>query len=133
MRTGVDGSEAMTWANAVRPIMPTFDDGLGTHVNVTAVALAANPLHGDNAVRFLEWLVSDAGQQAMAGANFEYPIVSVAGFTDPVIEALGPLVVDPTPLPEIAANREAAARLVEAVGFNNLHPRLGGGPGFGGR
>lgn len=118
MRTGVDGEEAMTWANAVRPIMPTFDDGLGTHINVTAAAVAANAPHRDNAIRFLEFLVSDAGQQVLAGANFEYPVVA-GGIVDPIINALGRLVIDPTPLLAIAGHRDTAGRLIETVGFNN--------------
>mgnify|MGYP003488655959 CR=1 FL=1 len=38
---------------------------------------------------------------------------------DPIIAALGTLIVDPTPLVELATFRQAASRLVDAVGFDN--------------
>jgi iron(III) transport system substrate-binding protein len=118
MRSGAGGEEQQAWGNAIRVILPTFEDGLGTHVNISGVAVAANAPHRDNAVRLLEFLVSETAQQMYAQANFEYP-VRAGVEADPIIANLGELMIDPTPLLEIAGHREAVSRLVDTVGFNN--------------
>lgn len=118
MRSGAGGAVQQRWAEAIKVILPTFDDGLGTHVNVSGAAVAANAPNRDNAIRLLEFLASPIAQEIYAQANFEYPVVAGVP-ADPIIAALGELVIDPTPLTDIANYREAASRLVDAVGFNN--------------
>ncbi|MGV8839476.1 MAG: extracellular solute-binding protein [Bauldia sp.] len=118
MRSGAGGAEQEAWGNAIRVIFPTFSDGLGTHVNISGAAVAAHAPNLDNAIRLLEFLVSEEAQEIYAKANFEYPVrAGVAA--DPIIAALGTLIVDPTPLVELATFRQAASRLVDAVGFDN--------------
>lgn len=117
MRSGAGGAEQQEWADAIRVILPTFDDGLGTHVNVSGAAMALHAPHYDNAVRLLEFLVSPEAQEIYAKANFEYPIRSDVP-VDPIIGAFGDLVVDPLPLSELAANRSRASQLVDIVGFD---------------
>ena len=70
------------------------------------------------AVRFLEFLVSNEAQKIYAEANFEYP-VKAGATVHPIIEALGPLKIDPLPLPEIVRHRNTASRLVDQVGFDD--------------
>jgi len=117
MRSGAGGPEQERWSAAIDVILPTFDDG-GTHVNVSGAAIAKFAPNRDDALRFLEFLVSDQGQQLYAHANFEYP-VKLGVFADPIITSLGELFPDDTPLAEIAANRKAASELVDKVGFDN--------------
>lgn len=118
MRSGAGGAEQREWAAAIRVILPTFEDGLGTHVNVSGAAVAKYAPNYENAVQLLEFLVSPEAQELYAGANFEYPVRSDVP-ADPIIAALGELVVDPTPLGEIAAFRARASQLVDIVGFDN--------------
>ncbi len=118
MRSGLGGAEQEEWAEAVRVILPTFDDGLGTHVNISGAAVAANAPNYENAVRLLEFLVTPEAQEIYAQGNYEYPVRDDVP-VDPIIAALGDLVVDPLPLSEIAANRERASQLVDIVGFDN--------------
>lgn len=118
MRSGAGGEEQVAWGDAIRVIMPTFDDGLGTHVNISGAGLAANAPNRDNAIALLEYLVSEGAQELYAAANFEYPVRQGVA-ADPIIAALGELTVDPTPITEIASHREEASRLVDVVGFDN--------------
>lgn len=118
MRSGAGGDEQRAWGNAIDVILPTFDDGLGTHVNISGAAVAAHAPNRDNAVRLLEFLVSEEAQELYARANYEYPIRPGVP-ADPIIAALGTLTVDPTPLTELAVHRETASRLVDVVGFDN--------------
>ncbi len=118
MRSGAGGAAQQEWAEAIKVILPTFDDGLGTHVNISGAAIAVNAPHHANAVQLLEFLVSREAQEIYARANFEYP-VRVDVPADPIIAALGEMIVDPLSLSEIAPHRTTASRLIDIVGFDN--------------
>lgn len=118
MRSGAGGAEQEEWADAIRVILPTFDDGLGTHVNISGAAIARNAPNFDYAVQLLEFLVSPEAQEIYAYANYEYPVRAGVA-VDPIIAEFGELTVDPLPLSELAANRQRASQLVDIVGFDN--------------
>jgi iron(III) transport system substrate-binding protein len=118
MRSGAGGEEQRAWGDAIRVILPTFEDGLGTHVNVSGAAVAVHSPNRDNAVEFMEFLVSHEAQDIYARANFEYPVTAGAP-VDPIIADLGTLTIDPTPLADIATHRVEASELVDKVGFDN--------------
>ena len=117
MRSGAGGPEQEEWAKAIKVVLPTFEGG-GTHVNVSGAAIAVNAPNKDNAVAFLEFLVSDEAQALYARQNFEYPVKEGAA-VDPIIAELGTLDTDGLSLVAIAANRKAASQLVDEVGFDN--------------
>jgi iron(III) transport system substrate-binding protein len=117
MRSGAGGPDQQKWGAAIKVLMPTFEGG-GTHVNVSGAALAKHAPNRANAVRFLEYLVSDEAQKIYAEANFEYP-VKAGAVVHPIIAALGTLKVDALPLTEIVKHRNAASRLVDKVGLDN--------------
>ncbi len=117
MRSGAGGADQLKWGEAIHVVLPTFTNG-GTHVNISGAAVAKNAPHRDNAVKLLEYLVSDEAQAIYAKANYEYPINAKAA-VDPQIAKLGTLKVDATPLSEIARQRKAASLLVDKVGFDN--------------
>ncbi|MDQ8023471.1 MAG: extracellular solute-binding protein [Moraxellaceae bacterium] len=116
MRTGAGGPDQQKWGDGINVVLPTFAKG-GTHVNVSGAAIAKHSPNKDNAVKLLEYLVSDEAQAIYAKANFEYPVKKGAA-VDPVIAKLGTLNVDATPLTEIAKHRKAASVLVDKVGFD---------------
>lgn len=118
MRSGAGGAEQQEWGAAIRVILPTFEDGLGTHVNISGAAIARHAPHYDNALRLLEFLVSPEAQELYARDNFEYPVRRDVP-ADPIIAGLGEFIVDPTPLTEISAFRTRASQLVDVVGFDN--------------
>ncbi len=62
------------WADATRVILPTFQGG-GTHVNLSGVVLAKNAPNKANAIKLMEWLVSDKAQHLYADVNYEYPVL----------------------------------------------------------
>jgi iron(III) transport system substrate-binding protein len=117
MRSGRGGPDQQKWGEAIKVVLPTFEGG-GTHVNVSGAIVAKNAPNRDEAVKFLEYLVSDEAQALYARTDYEYPVKPGAA-VDPLLSAFGPLSVDPTPLPEIARNRKAASLLVDKVGFDN--------------
>lgn len=117
MRSGKGGDEQRAWGDAIKVILPTFEDG-GTHVNISGAAVAKHAPNKEEAVKLLEFLVSDEAQKIYGEANFEYPVKPGAAI-DPIVASFGELKVDPTPLTEIVANRAEASALVDKVGFDN--------------
>ncbi|QQO45657.1 MULTISPECIES: Fe(3+) ABC transporter substrate-binding protein [unclassified Paracoccus (in: a-proteobacteria)] len=117
MRSGRGGDEQKAWGEAIKVLLPTFEDG-GTHVNVSGAAVAKNAPNRDQAVQLLEFLVSDEAQKIYGEANYEYPVKPGAAI-DPIIASIGELNVDPVPLTEIVTNRKQASELVDRVGFDN--------------
>lgn len=116
MKNAEPGSEQRHWGDAIQVIRPQFAGG-GTHVNISGAALAKHAPHRDNAVKLLEYLVSDNAQSLYAKANYEYPVKAGVAL-DPVIEAIGPMQVDSLSLGEIHAHRREASALVDKVGFD---------------
>lgn len=117
MLSGAGGAEQKRWGEAVRFTLPTFKDGAGTHVNVSAAAIARNAPNKAAALRLMEWLVSPAAQKAYAEANFEYPVLAEIT-PHAIIAGFGKLRVDSAKLEVIAANREKASMLVDQTGFD---------------
>jgi iron(III) transport system substrate-binding protein len=117
MRSGAGGPEQLEWVEAIKVVLPTFADG-GTHVNVSGAALAKHSPNKDAAIKLLEFLVSDEGQQLYADANFEYPVKPGVAPNE-IIAAFGELAPDTLSLDEIASHRRAATDLVDKVGFDN--------------
>lgn len=117
MRSGAGGPEQVKWGAAIKVLLPTFAGG-GTQVNISGASVARYSPNRAAAVRFLEYLASDAAQRIYAEANFEFP-VNARAVVHPLIAALGTLRVDGLQLSEIARHRATASRLVDKVGFDD--------------
>ncbi len=59
---------------SVGVLFPNQDDR-GAHVNISGAGVLANAPNRDNAVAFLEYLVSEEAQRLFADGNNEYPVV----------------------------------------------------------
>jgi iron(III) transport system substrate-binding protein len=110
-------ADKKAWADATRVILPTFEGG-GTHVNLSGVVLAKNAPHKDNAIKLMEWLVSDKAQHMYADVNYEYPVLSGIAINK-TIAGYGTLKPDAMPISKIAQNKKTAATTVDKVGFDN--------------
>jgi iron(III) transport system substrate-binding protein len=118
MRSGKGGEDQKKWSEAINVVLPTFAVGGGTHVNISGAVVAKNAPHRDEAVKLLEFLVSDEAQDLYAKANYEYPVKAGAPI-DPILASFGELKVDAQPLGDISKNRKAAAALADEIGFDN--------------
>jgi iron(III) transport system substrate-binding protein len=108
--------EQRKWAEAIKVILPTFAGG-GTHVNISGIVLAKHAPNRENALKFMQFLASGAGQKIHAQINHEYPVDPKIGVEE-TIASFGELKRDPLPIAEIAKHRKTAADLVEKVGFD---------------
>ena len=120
MKSAKEGTDASKWGDAIKVVRPTFANAKsgGTHVNISGAAVAKNAPQRANAVKLLEFLVSEPAQSLYAQTNYEYPVRKGVAL-DPIIgQTIGELKVDPLPLTEIAKYRKQASALVDKVGFD---------------
>src|ERR1700752_1663415 len=92
------------WAEATKVILPTFQGG-GTHVNLSGVVLAKHAPNKANAIKLMEWLLSEKAQNMYADMNYEYPPLSEVRI-NPTIAAYGALKPDSLPVAEIAKHKK---------------------------
>ena len=104
------------WADAVRIVFPTFE-GAGAHMNVSGVAMTLSAPNKAEAIKLMEFLVSEEGQKIYAEANAEYPVVEGVSASD-LVASWGAFTPDGLPLAEIADKRADAVRLVQEVDFD---------------
>jgi iron(III) transport system substrate-binding protein len=116
MKSAPAGDEQRQWGDAVQVIRPSFAKG-GTHVNISGAAVAKHAPNRDNALKLLEYLVSDRAQSLYAQANYEFPVKRGVAL-DPIVQSFGPLKADTLPLAKIVEQRKRASELVDRVGFD---------------
>ncbi len=66
-------NEQKSWYEAIKPLKSTFANG-GTHVNVSAAAIAKNAPNKDSAVKLIEYMLGEKAQTLYADGNFEFPV-----------------------------------------------------------
>ncbi len=91
-------------------------DGRGTHINISGAGVLKHARHQAAAIRFLEFLTSEAAQRIFADGNNEYPVV--AGLAPaPALAALGEFRRDPLEVSRLGANQAAAQRIFDRAGW----------------
>ncbi len=109
--------EQKAWAESVNILFPNSADR-GTHINVSGAALAKYAPHKANAIKLVEFLASDKGQEMYAEVNYEYPVKEGVPASE-LVQSWGTFKVDPISLEEIAGLRKKASELVDKVGFDD--------------
>lgn len=117
METNTKEPDQKKWADSVRILFPNSGDR-GTHVNISGVMMARHAPNPDNALRLMEFLVSDAAQEIYAEVNFEYPVKAGVPVSERVA-GWGRLNADTLSLNEIAKYRKRASELADEVGFDD--------------
>ncbi len=112
----LEDPEQKQWAESVRILFPTFEDG-GTHVNVSGVAMTKAAPNKEAAQKLLEFLVSDEAQKIYAETNYEFPVSDHVERSE-VVKSWGDFTPDDIPLTTIAELRPQALNLIEEVDFD---------------
>ena len=105
--------EQKEWAAALRLVMPNQEDR-GSHVNISGGGVARHAPHKENAIKLLEFLVSDEAQALYAEVNYEYPITSLAM---PNISNIGTFKTDDLPITQLAEHAMEAQKMIDRVGW----------------
>jgi len=100
----------------VRVVFPD-QQGKGTHMNVSGMAMARYAPNPEAALRLMEFLVSPEGQRIYVDLVGEYPVLPGVRFSS-LLESWGEFREDRLDLTRLAAKREAALRLVNKLGYD---------------
>ena len=87
MLSGQKGEEQQEAAKKVKPLFPN-QDGTGTHMNISGVALVKGAPNKDNAIKLVEFLLSKEAQEHIVNNTFEYPMIEGVS-THPLIANMG--------------------------------------------
>ena len=120
MKSSKEGTDARKWGDAIKVVRPTFANAKsgGTHVNISGASVAKNAPQRANAVKLLEFLVSEPAQALYAQTNYEYPVRKGVALDPIIASSIGELKADSLPVAEIAKYRKQASALVDKVGFD---------------
>jgi len=116
MKNNDKNPEQKEWYNSMKVLFPNQNDR-GTHVNLSAVALAKYAPNKENAIKLMEFLSSKEAQEIYAEQVYEYPLIESAEASEDV-KSFGTLKADAISLNIIAENRSKASKMVDEVGFN---------------
>lgn len=89
----------------------------GTHVNISGGGVLKNAPHRAAAIKFLEYLASDAAQAYFADGNNEWPTVKGVKLANPELESFGQFRSDTLSLAKLGKTQAAAQRLADQVGW----------------
>ena len=90
--------------------------GRGTHVNISGGAVARFAPHHENAIRFLEFLVSDEAQEIYAEVDHEFPIRDDVSRSK-IVADMGTFKADEISLEVLGAHNAAAVRIFDRAGW----------------
>ena len=92
MLSGRSGEEQLAAAKKVKIHFPN-QDNRGAHINISGAGILKNSPNHDNAIKFLEFLLSEKVQKYMVNLSYEYPVLpgvethpSIASFGTEFIE-----------------------------------------------
>lgn len=112
----LSNEEQYPWAQSASLVFPN-QDGRGTHVNISGMALTKGAPNRENALKLMRFLADDLAQQMYAEQNHEYPIKDGVPWSG-LLQSWGIFEADELALAEIAENRAEAVRIVNEVGYN---------------
>ena len=91
--------------------------GQGAHVNISGAGLAAGAPNRDNAIAFLEFLLSEDAQRAFPELTNEYPVLEETSYDNPVLDGWGEIDADPVNVNALGENAGQAQRIFDRVGW----------------
>ena len=88
----------------------------GTHINISAAGVTKSAKNKENAIKLLEFLLSEQAQESFAQANSEYPVNAAVEASD-IVKSWGVFNEDTLPLTEIGENQTKAVELLQKAGW----------------
>lgn len=113
----LENPEQQAWAQAVNLVYPNQQDR-GTHMNISGVGMTLGAPNKEAALQLMRFLSDTQAQGMYAEVNYETPVKADVPASE-LVASWGEFKADTLPLHEIAAQRKAAAQLVNKVEFNH--------------
>ena len=101
--------------NSIGIIFPN-QDGRGTHINVSGIAMTASSKNQDAAKKFMEFMLSKDVQAMLTNINYEFPVRSDVEPSD-IVKEFGKFKEDSIDVSKIAENVKDAVLIYDEVGF----------------
>ena len=89
----------------------------GTHMNISGAGVVKTAPNRAAAIRFLEYLASDAAQGYFANGNNEWPVVKGAPLDNPALVALGNFKADTLNISVLGKHQPTAQKIFDKVGY----------------
>lgn len=102
-------------AKSLGVIFPN-QDGRGTHINITGIALLKSSQNKDAAIKFIEFMLSKEAQEILVSTSHEYPVNKDAK-SSKEIAALGKFKEDSISLNKVANELENAQKIYKELGW----------------
>ncbi len=99
---------ALVWPN---------QKSFGTHLNVSGAGVLKYAPNKEAAIRYLEYLASDAAQSYFASGNNEWPSVPSAPLNNSTLEAMGKFKADNMNISALGKNQAAAQKIFDRAGY----------------
>ena len=116
MLSGKKGTEQQAAANKVVPFFPS-QDGRGTHINVSGIGMLKLGPNRENALKLIEFLLSETAQNHIVNNSFEYPLLEGVN-PHPLIAQFGTdFKQDQTPVSSYGEFNPEAVKLMERAGW----------------
>lgn len=103
-------------AEGVAVVFPN-QAGHGTHVNISGGGIPVHAPNRANAIKFLEFMSSEAAQSILTHGNHEYPVVAGVA-EDAAINALGTFKRDTLDVSKLGVNQTEAVQIFDRAGWN---------------
>lgn len=105
------------WAASVNMVFPN-QQGYGTHMNVSGMALTKSAPNKNNALKLMVFLSDDLAQQMYAEQNFEYPVKQGVPWSG-LLQSFGSYKADDLSLARVATYRKTASKMADKVGYDD--------------
>ncbi|NCT17425.1 MAG: Fe(3+) ABC transporter substrate-binding protein [Flavobacteriaceae bacterium CG_4_8_14_3_um_filter_34_10] len=110
-----DDSEEVKAANGVGIFFPN-QESTGAHINVSGAGVAKYAPNKENAIRFIEFLVSEEAQKIFALSNHEYPVNKKVPMSE-TLKSWGVFKEDTLNLSLLGENNKKAVILLDETGW----------------
>jgi len=116
MLSGSKGEEQETAAKKVRMHFPN-QDNRGVHVNISGAGILKSAPNKDNALTFLEFLLSEQAQEHIVNNTFEYPVLDTVSPSTYISQFGTDFLEDQTSAGDFGKYNPDAIRLMDRVGW----------------
>ncbi len=99
----------------VKIFFPKFENG-GTHINVSGAGVTKYAPNKENAIKFIEFLVSPEAQKLFAEANFEYPVLKSVKASN-LVSSWGTFEDDNISINTLGENNAKAIKIFDQAGW----------------
>ena len=116
MLSGKKGEEQQAAARKVELHFPG-QDGRGAHVNVSGAGLMKNAPNANNAVKFIEFLLSEEAQSHIVNNTYEFPMLEGVAPSDLIAQFGSGFKEDQTSVASYGEFNPEAVKLMDRVGW----------------